>query len=42
MLEEMRVRIRLVSVEGVMGEFSEMTHHIYCIGLRDDLPSLKA
>jgi hypothetical protein len=25
-----------------MGEFSRMTHHIYCIGLRDDLPSLNA
>jgi hypothetical protein len=30
-----------VSVEEVMGEFSRMTHHLYCIGLRDDLPSLK-
>jgi hypothetical protein len=24
------------------GEFSRMTHHLYCIGLRDDLPSLNA
>jgi hypothetical protein len=31
-----------VSVEGIMGESSRMTHHLYCIGLRDDLPSLNA
>jgi hypothetical protein len=29
-------------VEEAMGEFSRMTYHLYCIGLRDDLPSLNA
>jgi hypothetical protein len=28
---------RSVSVEGVIGEFSGMTHQLYCIDLRDDL-----
>jgi hypothetical protein len=36
------VAIRPVSVEEVMGELSRMTHHLHCIGLRDDLPSLNA
>jgi hypothetical protein len=34
--------VRPVSVEGVIGEFSRMTRHLYRIGLRDDLPSLNA
>jgi hypothetical protein len=37
-----RGKLRPVSVEGVMGEFSRMTHHIYCTSLQDDLPSLNA
>jgi hypothetical protein len=32
--------LRPVSVEGVTGEFSRVTHHLYCIGLWDDTPSL--
>jgi hypothetical protein len=30
------------SLQGVMGEFSRMTHHLYCISLRGDLPCLNA
>jgi hypothetical protein len=37
-----RRSLRSVSVEGVTEEFSRMTHHFYCIGLRDNLPSLNA
>jgi hypothetical protein len=32
--------LRPVSVEEVMRKFSRITHHLYCIGLRDDLLSL--
>jgi hypothetical protein len=33
---------RLVSVEGVTGEFPRVTHHLYYIGSRDDTSSLNA
>jgi hypothetical protein len=35
-------KLRPVLVEGVTKEFTRMTHHIYCTGLRDDLSSLNA
>jgi hypothetical protein len=35
-------RVTPVSVEWVVGEFSRMTHHLNCIALRDDQPSLNA